>query len=87
MLSKEAKKILVKDAVIKLMKEDSDWNKTISELPKEDILEIVDYVTDIYADCRVLAISFAKVYNKNDDETIERIVNSVINLNVKLLNL
>ena len=87
MLSKEAKKILVKDAVIKLMKEDSDWNKIISELPKEDILEIVDYVTDIYADCRVLAISFAKVYNKNDDETIERIVNSVINLNVKLLNL
>ena len=61
--------------------------KTISELPKEDILEIVDYVTDIYADCRVLAISFAKVYNKNDDETIERIVNSVISLNVRLLNL
>ena len=87
MLSKEAKKILVKDAVIKLMKEDSDWNKTISELPKEDILEIVDYVTDIYADCRVLAISYAKVYNKNDDETIERIVNSVINLNARLLNL
>ena len=87
MLSKEAKKILVKDAVIKLMKEDSDWKKTISELPKEDILEIVDYVTDIYAECRVLAISYANVYNKNDDETLERIVDSVINLNARLLNL
>lgn len=87
MISKEAKKILVKEAVIKLMKDDSDWNKTISELSKEDILEIVDYVTDIYADCRVLAISYANVYNKNDDETIERIVDSAISLNVRLLNL
>lgn len=82
MVSNEAMKILVEEAVTLLMKDDPNWDKGLEGLAKEDVIEIMKNVTKVYADCRVFALMppFAIVYDKTD-ESIERIIRAAMVLN------
>ena len=82
MLSNEVMEILVKEAVTLLMKEDPNWDRGLEGITKEDVMQVMKKVTEIYADCRVFALMppFAIVYDKTD-ESIERIVKAAMVLN------
>ena len=80
MLSDEAKKILVKETVTLLMKEDPNWDQGLEDLSKEDVMQIMKNVTEVYADCRVLTLSWKLVYDESE-ETIERTVKAAMILN------
>lgn len=79
-MSKEAMKVLVKDVVSELVWENPDWAEGLKDLPKEDMMEAMMLVTEIYAEVRILATTLGSSIRK-DEETVNKLIEAAMVLN------
>lgn len=79
-MSKEAMEILVKDVIRELVWDNPDWDKKLRELPKEDLIEVMKNVTEVYAEVRLLTTTLGAAIRK-DEGNIDKIIDAAILLN------
>lgn len=79
-MSKEAIEILVKDVIRELIWGNPDWDKKLKDLPKEDLIEVMKNVTEVYAEVRLLTTTLGTAIRK-DEGNMDKIIDAAILLN------
>lgn len=79
-MTKEATEILVKDVIRELVWDNPDWDKKLKDLPKDDLMEVMKNVTEIYAEVRLITTTLGTAIRK-DEGNIDKIIDAAILLN------
>lgn len=79
-MSKEAIEILVKDVIRELIWGNPDWDKKLKDLPKEDLIEVMKNVAEVYAEVRLLTTTLGTAIRK-DEGNMDKIIDAAILLN------